>query len=83
MREAGVICMVYYPIPLHRQPVYASLNYQVGSLPMAETAAGQVLSLPMFPELAVAQQEQVAQALATCWREFQPDSVDAVSSAVL
>jgi dTDP-4-amino-4,6-dideoxygalactose transaminase len=63
MREAGVICMVYYPLPLHLQPVYRSLGYQPGDLPQAETAAHQVLSLPMFPELGEAAQNRVVQTL--------------------
>ncbi|MBD2112935.1 MULTISPECIES: aminotransferase class I/II-fold pyridoxal phosphate-dependent enzyme [Cyanophyceae] len=63
MREAGVICMVYYPLPLHLQPVYRSLGYQPGDLPQAEAAAQQVLSLPMFPELGEAAQDQVVQTL--------------------
>lgn len=63
MREAGVICMVYYPIPLHLQPVYQSLGYKPGDLPQAEAAAHQVLSLPMFPELDATRQETVVTAL--------------------
>ncbi len=63
MREAGVICMVYYPLPLHLQPVYQSLGYQPGDLPQAEAAAHQVLSLPMFPELDAARQEVVVATL--------------------
>lgn len=59
MREAGVICMVYYPLPLHLQPVYQFLGYQPGDLPNAEAAAHQVLSLPMFPELDLARQETI------------------------
>jgi dTDP-4-amino-4,6-dideoxygalactose transaminase len=63
LREAGVICMVYYPVPLHLQSVYQSLGYQPGDFPQAETAAHQVLSLPMFPELDAARQETVVAAL--------------------
>jgi dTDP-4-amino-4,6-dideoxygalactose transaminase len=63
MREAGVICMVYYPIPLHLQPVYEILGYKPGDLPQAEAAAHQVLSLPMFPELDAARQETVVATL--------------------
>lgn len=63
MREAGVICMVYYPLPLHLQPVYQSLGYKPGDLPQAEAAAHQVLSLPMFPELDAARQEIVVDTL--------------------
>ena len=63
MREAGVICMVYYPLPLHLQPVYQSLGYQPGDFPQTEAAAHQVLSLPMFPELDAARQDTVVATL--------------------
>lgn len=63
MMAQGVIPMIYYPIPLHLQPVYADLGYQPGSLPMAEQAARQVLSLPMFPELSPEQQTTVVYSL--------------------
>jgi dTDP-4-amino-4,6-dideoxygalactose transaminase len=55
--------MVYYPYPLHLQPVYQHLGYQPGQLPVAEQAGNEVLSLPMFPELTTQQQEQVIYAL--------------------
>jgi dTDP-4-amino-4,6-dideoxygalactose transaminase len=61
--EHGVQSMVYYPLPLHRQPVYTSLNYQIGQLPIADRAALEVLSLPMFPELTLSEQEQVRTSL--------------------
>ena len=48
---------IYYPIPLHLQPAFASLGYQPGSLPQAERASAEVLSLPVFAELS---QEQIA-----------------------
>lgn len=62
----GVNTMVYYPYPLHLQPVYESLGYKVGQLPVAEQACDQVLSLPMFPELSQEQQEQVIYSLKDC-----------------
>jgi dTDP-4-amino-4,6-dideoxygalactose transaminase len=61
--EQGIQSMVYYPLPLHRQPVYASLGYQVGQLPEADKAALEVLSLPMFPELTELEQERVRDGL--------------------
>lgn len=63
LRDMGVITAVYYPLPLHLQPVYQYLGYQPGALPASETAAHQVLSLPMFPELRLDQQEQVVDRL--------------------
>lgn len=42
---------VYYPTPLHMQPIFSSLGYPIGSFPMAEYLASRVISLPMFPEL--------------------------------
>ena len=59
----GVISMVYYPIPLHLQPVYQGLGYQKGQLPIVEEVATQVLSLPMFPGLLLEEQEQIIYAL--------------------
>ncbi|MGB8700474.1 MAG: DegT/DnrJ/EryC1/StrS family aminotransferase [Thermosynechococcaceae cyanobacterium] len=59
----GIQSMVYYPIPLHRQPVYTHLNYRTGQLPAADRAALEVLSLPMFPELTLAEQEQIHDSL--------------------
>jgi len=53
-------CCVYYPIPLHLQDVNAPLGYREGDLPCAERAARQCLSLPIYPGLSGAQQEEVA-----------------------
>jgi dTDP-4-amino-4,6-dideoxygalactose transaminase len=55
---------VYYPVPLHLQPIYASLGRGPGAFPEAERAANEVLSLPMFPELQAEQIERVAKAIA-------------------
>lgn len=63
LQDQGVSSMVYYPIPLHLQPVYQSLGYQEGQLPVAEQLACEVLSLPMFPELQPEAQAQVVHAL--------------------
>ena len=55
---------VYYPVPIHLQPIYESLGYKQGDLPETERACSEVLSLPIYPELTEHQQMSVAAALA-------------------
>lgn len=56
---AGVSSGVHYPKGVHLQEAYAHLGYEPGSRPNAETAAAQVLSLPVFPQLSAREVEQV------------------------
>ena len=63
LSDKGIISMIYYPIPLHLQPVYQNLGYRQGQLPAVEQAAREVLSLPMFPGISEAEQERVAYTL--------------------
>ncbi len=63
LQQQNIISMIYYPIPLHLQPIYQNLGYQKGQLPLVEQAAREVLSLPMFPGISEAEQEQVVDAL--------------------
>jgi dTDP-4-amino-4,6-dideoxygalactose transaminase len=51
LRARGVGTLVHYPIPLHLQPAFAFLGGRPGDLPVAEKATGEILSLPLFPEL--------------------------------
>ena len=53
---------IHYPIPIHRQVAMADLGYGVGSFPVAETLAPEILSLPMCPELSQAQVDRIAEA---------------------
>ncbi|MGC1616859.1 MAG: DegT/DnrJ/EryC1/StrS family aminotransferase, partial [Candidatus Acidiferrum sp.] len=56
---------VYYPVPLHFQPLYASLvGHKAGDFPHAEHAAKEVISLPMYPELRPEQITRVAETVA-------------------
>ncbi|MBD2057347.1 DegT/DnrJ/EryC1/StrS family aminotransferase [Oculatella sp. FACHB-28] len=66
LQQQGIGSMIYYPVPLHLQPVFARLNDQTGKFPIVEQVAQQVLSLPMFPELSSEQQDQVVYALKDC-----------------
>jgi dTDP-4-amino-4,6-dideoxygalactose transaminase len=61
--ESGVGTMVYYPVPCHRLPVYLD-EYAEVVLPVAEAAADEVLSLPLWPSIEPAVQDRVAAALA-------------------
>jgi dTDP-4-amino-4,6-dideoxygalactose transaminase len=63
LAEKKIGSAVYYPVPLHVQPLYASLGYKAGDFPHAEHAAQEVLSLPMYPELRPAQLTRVAEAV--------------------
>lgn len=61
--EVGVATAVHYPTPIHLQPAYRHLELGPGSFPIAERAAGEILSLPMYPELTDAQIEHVVGSL--------------------
>jgi dTDP-4-amino-4,6-dideoxygalactose transaminase len=61
LNERKIGSAVYYPVPLHLQPLYASLGHQAGDFPHAEHATQEVLSLPMFPELRSEQIARVAE----------------------
>ncbi|MGL4883506.1 MAG: DegT/DnrJ/EryC1/StrS family aminotransferase [Waterburya sp.] len=63
LQQQNIISMIYYPIPLHLQPVYQNLGYQKGQLPLVEQAAREVLSLPIFPGISEAEQEYVVDTL--------------------
>ena len=66
LQQQGIGSMIYYPLPLHLQPVYQSLGYQQGQFSVAEQACHEVLSLPIFPELSCDQQQQVIYSLKNC-----------------
>lgn len=63
LRERGVASVVYYPVPLHLQPLYASLGGKPGDLRISERAAREVLSIPMYPELSQLQIQHIAKAV--------------------
>jgi dTDP-4-amino-4,6-dideoxygalactose transaminase len=64
--ESGIQTAIHYPIPAHLQPAYADLGYRPGDFPVAEQAAREVLSLPIYPELTNDQIAAVAQAVTNC-----------------
>jgi dTDP-4-amino-4,6-dideoxygalactose transaminase len=60
----GIGTGIHYPIPLHLQKAYRALGHQEGDFPVAEKAALEVLSLPMFPQLKSEQLHRVVEAVA-------------------
>jgi dTDP-4-amino-4,6-dideoxygalactose transaminase len=63
LQAMGIQTGIHYPIPVHLLPAFADLGCHEGQFPHAERAANEVLSLPMFPELTLAQCEEVASAV--------------------
>ena len=69
LAERGVASMVYYPVPLHLQPLYAVFGGKPGDLRISERASSEVLSIPLYPELTRAQIEHVAESLRAALRD--------------
>ncbi len=63
LARRGIPTAVHYPRPLHRQPAFAQLPTAPGGLPVAETLARRVLSLPIHPDLAPADQARIIAAI--------------------
>ena len=63
LQEQGVNTAIHYPVPIHLQPFYAGNGYGPGSFPVTERLCGQILSLPLFPEMTAEQVASVVQAI--------------------
>ena len=70
---------IYYPLPLHLQPCFASLGFEKGSLPETESAADEVLSLPIFPGLTADEQRTVVARISDF---YSANAVQAVGASV-
>jgi dTDP-4-amino-4,6-dideoxygalactose transaminase len=66
--RAGIGTAVYYTLPLHRQPCWASLGYRDGDFPVAERASAEILALPCWPGLPEADQARVIDAIRGFYR---------------
>lgn len=69
LSNAGVPTEIYYPLCLHLQKAFSYLGYSPGSLPVAEKASQEVLSLPVFPELTDAQQDVVVKGIENFYKQ--------------
>jgi dTDP-4-amino-4,6-dideoxygalactose transaminase len=76
----GIATGIHYPVPLHLGPTYPGARFRPGDFPVAERAAAEVLSLPMFPELSAAQQRRVIDSLASAVEEIRPSPPLTVAS---
>jgi dTDP-4-amino-4,6-dideoxygalactose transaminase len=63
LKQAGIGAGIHYPVPLHMQKAYVSLNYCLEDFPVAQRVASEIVSLPMFPQLTADQQTRVAEEL--------------------
>ncbi len=63
LKDEGVATGIHYPVPLHLQPAYQNRQIPLGSLPVTEAAANQVVSLPMYAELTESQLELIVNAM--------------------
>jgi dTDP-4-amino-4,6-dideoxygalactose transaminase len=68
LADTGIGTEVYYPEPLHLQPVFASLGYRAGAFPVAERACHGVLALPIHPALSQDHQSFVVDRIAAFYR---------------
>lgn len=66
LTRAGVGTAVHYPTPIHLQAPYRDLGFPVGSLPVAERAASEILSLPLHPHLSDGDADRVIAAVREC-----------------
>ncbi|MFD2091854.1 DegT/DnrJ/EryC1/StrS family aminotransferase [Blastococcus deserti] len=63
LNAAGIGAGIHYPVPVHHTGAFAGSGYERGDFPVTERAAGEILSLPLFPGITAGQQERVADAL--------------------
>jgi dTDP-4-amino-4,6-dideoxygalactose transaminase len=82
LKKAGIGTGIHYPIPLHLQKAYASLRYRLGDFPVAERAAAEIVSLPMFPQLKTAQQARVVEEILSFTSRLSRKTVEAEGASL-
>ena len=59
LNHAGIGNCIYYPVPFHQQKCFAYLDYAPGDFPVSSQAAAEVFSIPIYPEMTPAEQQEV------------------------
>jgi dTDP-4-amino-4,6-dideoxygalactose transaminase len=75
LKKARIGCAVYYPVPLHLQDCFKYLGYTRGDFTASEKAAGEVLSIPVYPELTAGQRECVVQSILSFFEKGMQPSI--------
>ena len=82
LKTEGIGTGLHYPVPLHLQRSYASLNYNRGDYPVTEAIAEEIISLPMFPQLTDQQQAKVVREIAAFSFKLNGTRVEAKSMSL-
>ena len=78
LAEDHIGTAIHYPVALHLQQAYQSLGYRPGDFPLAERAAMEIVSLPMFPGLELEQQRRVAERVGRYFEQTPDPTLAAV-----
>ena len=70
----GVASAIHYPVPIHRTGAYAGLGLGPGSLPVSESLAERICSLPVFPGMSAAECERVVNAVERFTKDGPPQA---------
>jgi dTDP-4-amino-4,6-dideoxygalactose transaminase len=83
LQDASIGTGIHYPVPLHLQKAYAWLGYAPTEFPVTARAAKEIISIPLFPQLTVAQQSRVVEQIADFTSRAHPKRAVAIESAAM
>lgn len=80
LQEKGIGTGIHYPVPIHMQKPFLDYAPTPGNLPVTESIADEIISLPMYPELTNEQVVAVGEAMLSAINEIQLDKIDSMSN---